>query len=205
MKNSNNLFITATNTNVGKTYACEKLLKKFAKKGLRVGYFKPIETGVIDNPLDGSKLLELTKKLNPEFIDITIDDVVPYQFQLPAAPFVAKKDSKIDIDFLLEKKLYLENFCDILIIEGAGGLMVPLDDNLFIIDLIKIFDAPTVLIVPSNLGSINDNLLSQEALKSKNIEFIWYLNLYKDKESFEEVTMPFYKKYFRGINYLHEI
>ena len=79
------IFITATNTDVGKTYASEKFLRFFAKNGLKVGYFKPCETGVIDFPLDGTKMLNLTKELNPNF-KVSINDVVPYQFKLPAAP-----------------------------------------------------------------------------------------------------------------------
>jgi len=53
-------FVTATNTNVGKSYACEIFLQKFAKKNNKVGYFKPIETGVTTAPLDGTKLLNVT-------------------------------------------------------------------------------------------------------------------------------------------------
>lgn len=116
------IFITATNTNVGKTFASEVFLKYFAKNGLKVGYFKPIETGVIDNsPLDGLKMFELVKKLNPNFLKLTINDIVPYQFTLPASPYVAKGNTFLDIDFLIEKKEYLQTFCDVLIIEGAGG------------------------------------------------------------------------------------
>ena len=142
MKNyliNKSLFITATNTDVGKTYAASLFLKAFAKEGLKVGYFKPCETGVKDKPLDGSKMLALTKSLNPDF-NVNIDFVVPYQFKLPAAPFVAKGSQKIDIDFLLKRKEELEKLCDILIIEGAGGLMVPLEKDFFIIDLIKKFN-----------------------------------------------------------------
>ena len=164
------IFITATNTDVGKTYASEKFLRYFTSKGLKVGYFKPFETGVIDFPLDGTKMLNLVKTLNPSF-DVTINDVVPYQFKLPAAPYVAKENTIIDIEFLKEKKKYLEQFCDLLIIEGAGGLMVPVEKDLFIIDLIKIFDASAILIAPSKLGCINDTLLSINVLKAKNIDF----------------------------------
>lgn len=136
MNYTNNLFITATNTDIGKTYASEVFLKYYANKGLRVGYFKPIETGVKDLPIDGNKMLTLVKKLNPDF-DVSIKDVVPFQFELPAAPYVAKKDSKIDINLIIEKKEYLQSLCDILIIEGAGGLLVPIEKDFFIIDLIK--------------------------------------------------------------------
>lgn len=203
--NSNqSFFITATNTNVGKTYAASKFLKKFANEGYKVGYFKPIETGVEDYPLDGTAMLNLTKELNPSF-NATINDVVPYQFRLPAAPYVAKGDTKIDLKFLKVKKEELEKLCDVLIIEGAGGLMVPIEKDLFIIDLIKMFESQAILISPSRLGSINDTLLSQEALRARNIKFDWYINLYEDKNSFDEVTLPFYKDYFSKLNFLQEL
>ena len=198
------IFITATNTDVGKTYASEKFLRYFSSLGLKVGYFKPCETGVLNQPLDGSKMLTLVKELNPQFI-ADINDVVPYQFKLPAAPYVAKGKTKIDLKFLKEKKIYLQSLCDILIIEGAGGLMVPLEKDLFIIDLIKEFRSEAILITPSKLGSINDTLLSIEALKSRNIDFEFFINLYEDKESFEKVSLPFLKDHFQTLNFLHDL
>jgi len=202
--NKKTVFITATNTDVGKTYASEKFLRHYAKQGLKVGYFKPCETGVINSPLDGTKMLNLVKELNPDFT-ATINDVVPYQFKLPAAPYVAKEDTIIDLDFLKEKKEYLQSMCDVLIIEGAGGLMVPLEKDLFIIDLIKEFESEAILITPSKLGSINDTLLSINALKAKSIDFEFYINLYEDKDSFEEVTKPFLVDYFGTLNFLNEL
>ncbi|MCD4757670.1 MAG: dethiobiotin synthase [Arcobacteraceae bacterium] len=107
---------------------------------------------------------------------------------------------------LTTKAKNLLNYCDVLIVEGAGGLMVPIEKNYFMIDLIKEFqkqlNAKTILISPSNLGSINDTMLSQTLLKNYNINYEWYINLYKDKESFETVTLPFYKEYFNQIDYL---
>ena len=198
------LFVSATNTDVGKTYACGKLLTHYAKKGFKVGYFKPFETGVIDFPLDGTKMLNLVKTLNPSF-NVTINDVVPYQFKLPAAPYVAKENIIIDLEFLKEKKKYLEQFCDLLIIEGAGGLMVPIEKDLFIIDLIKIFEASAILIAPSKLGCINDTLLSVNEKKKKNIDFELFINLYQDIESFEKVSKPFLIDYFKKLNFLEDL
>ncbi len=198
------LFISATNTNVGKTYACKKLAKALANLGLKVGYFKPFETGVKDKPLDGSMMLKLVKQLNPNF-NFDIQDVVPYQFTLPAAPYVAKKQIKIDFNFLLERKNNLMKKCDVLIIEGAGGLMVPIQEDIFIIDLITMFEAEAILITPSKLGCINDTLLSIQALKAKNINFEFYINLYEDKDSFQEVSQPFLKDYFKQLYYLQEV
>ena len=198
------IFITATNTDVGKTYASEKFLRYFAKAGLKVGYFKPCETGVVDYPLDGTKMLNLVKELNPSF-DVSINDVVPYQFKLPAAPYVAKENTRIDLNYLKQKKDFLQNKCDILIIEGAGGLMVPIEKDIFIIDLIQIFDSFPFLITPSKLGCINDTLLSIEALKNRNINFEFFINLYQDIDSFEKVSKPFLNEYFGELNFLQDL
>ncbi len=198
------IFISATNTDVGKTYACEIFLKALSKLGLKVGYFKPCETGVMDKPLDGSKMLDLVKSLNPDF-KVSIDDVVPYQFKLAASPYVAKKDKDISIDFLKEKKKYLKSFCDVLIIEGAGGLMVPIKKDYFMIDLIKDFKSKVILITPSKLGGINDTLLSIQALENRNIDFEFYINLYEDKESFKEISQGFLEDYFHKLNFLQNI
>ena len=195
-------FITATNTDVGKTYASEVFLKKFASQNKRVGYFKPIETGIINEPLDGKKMLRLTKSLNPEFT-VTINDVVPFGFSLAAAPYVANNCQNIEIEKIINKLHYLLEFCDVLIVEGAGGLMVPINKKFFMVDLIKrINPTMTYLITSSKLGSINDTLLSIDKLKQYNLNFEWYINLYQDKESFEKVTLPFYKAYFDTIRFL---
>jgi len=199
-------FITATNTNIGKTTASEIFLKQFASQGKKVGYFKPFETGVINDPEDGLKLFNLSKDLNKDFSNVTINDIVPYQFKLAAAPFVANTNNiNIDINFIKEKISYLQQFCDILIIEGAGGLLVPIKKDYFIYNLIDdIKPNNTFLIVPSKLGSINDTLLNINFLQSKKINFSWFINLYENKDEFEKITLPFYKAYFDKISFLQE-
>lgn len=197
------IFITATNTNVGKTYACEKFLRYFAKNGLKVGYFKPCETGVTIFPEDGLKMLNIVKELNPSF-NAEISDVVPYQFKLPAAPYIAKENTNIDINYLKHKKEFLQNMCDVLIIEGAGGLMVPIEKDFFMIDLIKVLNCETFLITPSKLGCINDTLLSINALNSRFINFEFFINLYEDSQSFERVSKPFLIEYFGKLNFLQD-
>jgi dethiobiotin synthetase len=199
-------FITATNTNIGKTKASEIFLKHFASKGKKVGYLKPIETGVNDIAFDGEYLLNLTKQLNKSFENIIIDDIVPFQFKLPASPFVASNGQNIDIDIIKQRINKLLKYCDILIIEGAGGLMVPINKNYFMYNLIKdINPTETILISPSYLGNINDTLLSQNLLTQHNIKFQWYINLYKDIDEFKQITLPFYKAYFGKIKTLQEI
>jgi len=190
------IFITATNTDVGKTYATTLLLKELSSQGLKVGVFKPIETGVEEVPLDGKKLFDLALAHNPALNCLSIDDIVPYQFKLPAAPFVAKENTKIDLAYLSSKLNKIEALCDIVLIEGAGGLMVPVEEDLFMIDFISYFDTSVLLIVPSKLGSINDTLLSRYLLDSKNINYTWAVNVFQDKDSFHTVTAPFYKNDF---------
>ena len=96
-----NIFISANNTNQGKTYSTLLLMEEFAKQGYRVGAFKPIETGVENYPLDGLKLLNKSKELNNAFEDILLKDIVPIQLKLPAAPIVAG-----DVNFDKIKEAY---------------------------------------------------------------------------------------------------
>lgn len=190
------LFVTATGTNVGKTHTTVKLIEALASKGFKVGVYKPIETGVITTALDATILLEACKKVNEHFSDLTTADITAYTFALPAAPFCADKAQIIDIDKILEKYHILSKRCDILLVEGAGGLHVPITQNYHVIDLIQTLNIKTLLVTPSRLGCINDTLLSMEALKARDIDFDWCVNLYEDKESFSEVTQPYYDAVF---------
>jgi dethiobiotin synthetase len=191
------LFITATGTNVGKTHTTLKLIEAFASKGLAVGVYKPIETGVINTAPDASVLLKSCQKVNEKFKNLTPTDITAYTFPLPAAPFCADTKQIIEIDKIIEKYYALSQLCDILLVEGAGGLLVPITKDFMMIDLAKELGSKVLLVTPSRLGCINDTLLSQEALKSCNIEFDWCVNLYEDKESFSEVTKPFYDEIFK--------
>ncbi len=188
------LFITATNTNVGKTYTTLRLIDALSKRGYRVGVFKPIETGVIDEPQDAQKLLESVSKHNPYFARLSPKDITAYTFRLPAAPFCAGEGIKLGVIFAKFQELSRE--CDMLLIEGAGGLMVPIFKEYFMIDLIKDLSVKTLLVASSKLGTINDTMLSLEALKSRSIDFEWVVNLHEDKEHFTSVTQPFFDAYF---------
>ena len=190
------LFITATGTNVGKTHTTLQLIEAFAAKGLAVGVFKPIETGVNDIPHDASLLLKVCQKVNEKFKNLTVDDITAYTFPLPAAPFCADTHKEIVIEKIIEKHQELSQLCDILLVEGAGGLMVPVTKDFMMIDLAKKLKSKVLLVTPSRLGCINDTLLSMEALRSRDIAFEWCVNLFEDKESFSEVTQPFYDEVF---------
>jgi len=190
------LFISATGTDVGKTHTTLKLIEALATKGLKVGVFKPIETGVNDTPADASLLLEACQKVNENFKDLKPLDITAYTFALPAAPFCADTKQSIDLQRIINKHDELAKLCDILLVEGAGGLMVPITKEYMMINLIKDLNAKTLLVTPSKLGCINDTILSILALKTFDIDFDWCVNVHEDKESFSEVTKPYYDAVF---------
>jgi len=191
------LFVTATNTDIGKTYTSLQLIESFAKEGISVGVCKPIETGVEDNPLDATKLLTKVQQYNSKFLPLKPKDITAYTFSLPASPFCADKDRIIDIDKIKQKITKLSKLCDLLIVEGAGGLMVPITKDYMMIDLAKELNASVLLITPSKLGCINDTLLSIEMLKQREINFDWCVNMFEDKGKFEQITKPFYDEFFK--------
>lgn len=193
------LFITATNTDVGKTYTTLRLLETLSAYGLKVGVMKPIETGVVTKPEDGTLLFEAAKALNPALETLNIHDIVPYQFELPAAVFVAKGRKKIDFDTLYAAYEKIEALCDIVLIEGAGGLLVPIETDVYMYDLIRLFNAKPLLVGHDRLGCINDILLNLHLLDTLGIDnYEWCVNSKSEesKVAFETITLPFFKKLF---------
>lgn len=199
---SKRIFITATNTDIGKTYATLQLLNTFSALGYKVGVYKPFETGVNGLPADGSLLLKHAQSLNPLLKSLKINDVVSLALSLPAAPYVANKGKKIDfnvLDTALEK---IEKLCDIVLIEGAGGLMVPLDETLMMVDVAKHFNAVTLLITHCRLGCINDTLLSLSCLKANAIPHLWAFNCYQNDQDFKHTSLPYFKDVFESLHFL---
>ena len=195
---SKHIFITATNTGIGKTYTTIKLMYALTEKGYRVGVIKPIETGVEDAPSDGMLLLQALKKLNPAAWAMDIDDVVPVKMELPAAPFVAKGDSIIDWDAIDTAFQTMEAICDVCLIEGAGGLLVPIDASTDMIDLIPRFSAKALLVSHCELGCMNDLRLSLEALERRKIPHEWVLNCRIDMKDFAQISQPYFDSVYPG-------
>lgn len=189
------IFVTATNTDIGKTYTTKLLLKEFASRGIRVGVIKPIETGVVDNYApDASELFALVKELNSEFENLSVENISPITYELPAAPFVSSNNTPLDfkkLDLAVKK---IEEFCDLLIIEGAGGLYVPIDEETMMIDLIKYFNASALLVTHCSLGCINDTILSSKALLDMKIPHTVAFNCREGDESFEMVSLPYFQQ-----------
>ena len=189
---SKRIFVTATNTDIGKTYTSKLLIKEFASRGIRVGAIKLIETGVVNFAPDAETLLICVKEFNSEFKDITVGDIVPITYTLPAAPYVASNAAPLDLSLLNAAVEKLEKLCDVLIIEGAGGLYVPVDEEYMMIDLIGYFKATALLVTHCSLGCINDTILSQRALDDKNIKYTTAFNCRESDGSFKDVSEPYF-------------
>jgi dethiobiotin synthetase len=124
--------------------------------------------------------------------NLDIEDIVPIAYEQPAAPFIASHGKKFDkqkVVYAIEK---LEKLCDLLIIEGAGGLFVPLDEEFMLIDLIKDLEATALLVTHCSLGCINDTLLSKKALEDADIKHTVVFNCRTTDRSFEEVSAPYF-------------
>jgi dethiobiotin synthetase len=147
------VFISGTGTNIGKT-----IISSWLAVQTGFAYFKPIQTGALEGT-DSMEVRKLTNaKVYPEI----------FCYEEPVSPHLAAKIEKDEIDI---KKITLPEEKN-LIIEGAGGLLVPINTEYFMIDLIKQFRAPVILVSSSGLGTINHTLLSLESLNSRNIKVL---------------------------------
>lgn len=149
--------ICGTDTDIGKT-----LISSFFVKGLNSFYWKPIQSG-IESQTD-SQTVEMLAQLSKEKI---IKEA--YVFTKPLSPHWAAEIDQKTINF---DKLRLPKVQGSLIVETAGGLMVPITRNFLQIDQIKQWDLPVILVCKSSLGTLNHTLLSIEALKQRNIEIL---------------------------------
>jgi dethiobiotin synthetase len=170
-KQIDNIFVAGTDTGVGKTVLSLLLMQFFYAKGYTPFYVKPIQTGCSD-PYDKDSDAKFIYKHVKQLTDKDPADSVTYCFREPKAPYFASRNEGKDIDITLIKDA-LDNKTLIyspVIIEAAGGLLVPINENKLIIDLIKITSASVVIAARAGLGTINHTLLTIEALRKRNIK-----------------------------------
>lgn len=166
---NNVFFISGIDTGCGKTYITGMLAKAFLNKGINVITQKLVQTGCVNISEDITEHRRLMNKpLYPEDINKL---TCPYIFSYPASPHLSAKleNKTIDIDLLTDTTIKLSGKFDMVLVEGAGGLHVPLNNNFRMIDYIAKNNYPLLLVSSSKLGSINHTLLSIEACVSHNI------------------------------------
>ena len=155
------VFITGTNTGVGKTFIAGGLARVWYERGKRVGVMKPVESGCerLNGGLQPHDALFL-KKMSSSIEDL--DLINPYRLEQPLAPSIAAELEGVEVDLKKIKKNYqqLELRNDLVLVEGVGGLLSPLYENFTNADLIRILGIPVVVIAGNGLGTINHTLLT---------------------------------------------
>lgn len=151
------VFVSGTDTGVGKTVVACALLRALRERGIDAAGMKPIETGVgLAGPLDALALCEAAGGGDP------LDDVCPQRFALPAAPAVAAAHEGRAVDLAAVRSAFdrLAARHDFLVVEGAGGLLVPLAEKQDMADLARELDLPLLLVARGALGTINHTRLA---------------------------------------------
>jgi dethiobiotin synthase len=149
------IFITGTDTDVGKT-----IISALLVLGLGARYWKPIQSGT-EEPADAQKIQKMTGLEEEYFLPET------YMLKAPLSPHLAARLERVTIDL---NEIVLPDIEGPLIVEGAGGVMVPINDRHFMLDLMKKLSLPVLIVARSTLGTINHTLLTVDKLRHAGLE-----------------------------------
>ncbi|MDD5180261.1 MAG: dethiobiotin synthase [Gallionellaceae bacterium] len=171
-----NYFVTGTDTGVGKTLISCALLHAFAAQGLRVAGMKPVAAGCDEDEHneDANKLRAASN------IMASYGQVNPCCFPYPVAPHIAARNAgaRIDLSRILTSYHELASQADVVVVEGVGGFMVPLNERQDSADLVRQMELPVILVVGMRLGCINHALLTAEAIAARGVKFAgWVANV----------------------------
>lgn len=168
---SRGVFITATDTGVGKTLVASALVARLIQRGIDVGVMKPIETGVsraTKAQSDGVRLRRAAGSHDPSA------EVCPYVFRLPVAPFSAARAEgrTVQMATILRAFRALRRKHSLMVVEGIGGVHVPISGTADVLNLVRRMRLPAIVIGQSGLGGINHALLTLHALRQNKIPIL---------------------------------
>lgn len=163
------IFITGTDTGVGKTVVAAALAWSLKQRGIAVGVMKPIETGV-DSA--GEIFSDSACLRNAAGVEDAMELISPYRFPAPLAPLAAARlmGRTIDLDHVVDAYHQLCTKHSYLVVEGVGGVMVPIRADCSVLDLMARLGLPAVLVGPAILGGVNHVLLTVDKLRSRGIQ-----------------------------------
>lgn len=164
-------FVLGTDTHVGKTYIASALVKHFVAQDLKTIGMKPIASGCEVNEKNELINQDVTALVSESNVSADLDLINPYRFAPAIAPHLAADQLGVSIDINKIKHAYekLSNLAEVVIVEGAGGFLVPLNKTETLADLAVQLNLPIVLVVGIKLGCINHALLTVEAIKSRGL------------------------------------
>ena len=155
------LFVTGTNTEIGKTYVASLIVKSLVQAGHRVGVYKPAASDCVSdgNQVTSEDAIALWQSAG---CPLTLQEVCPQSFKAAMAPHLAAQAEGKSIDSRLLRTgiSAWTGQCDIVVVEGPGGLMSPVSDDEYVADLAHDFGYPLVIVAPNELGVINHTLLT---------------------------------------------
>ena len=163
-------FITGTDTDVGKTHVACQLIQQYVDQGLTVIGMKPVAAGceLVNGEWVNEDVQKLTAASN---VNAPAELVNPYCFKEYIAPHLAAENAgvEIELDTILQAYKQLITMADVVIVEGAGGFLVPLNKQVSLADLAESLAIPVVLVVGMRLGCINHSLLTVESIKARGL------------------------------------
>ena len=171
-------FVTGTDTGVGKTRVSAALISAFKAHDHRVLGMKPIAAGtvLVDEKYQNEDVIMLSDAAN---VSAPADLINPYLFDPPIAPHIAAAQAgvSISLETIQAAFIQLQSLAEVVIVEGAGGFLVPLDDQQDMGDLAKCLQLPMILVVGMRLGCLNHALLTVEAIQSRGLTLAgWVAN-----------------------------
>lgn len=193
-------FVSGIDTNIGKSYATGYLAREWNRQGIRTITQKFIQTGNVEisEDIELHRRIMGTGLLEADYQHLTMPEIFTY----PCSPHLAAEIDRRAIDFAKIERASEELLTqyDAVLLEGAGGLMVPLTRDLLTIDYVARKNYPLILVTSGRLGSINHTLLSLEAIKNRGIKLDTVLyNLYPTVEdrTIQEDTQLFIQRYLK--------
>ncbi|VAX12328.1 Dethiobiotin synthetase [hydrothermal vent metagenome] len=178
MKNQRGLFITGTDTEVGKTVVSVALLTMLKRQGLSTAAMKPVASGAVktNDQFINDDALQLQQAAS---INASYAQVNPYVFPEAIAPHIAAAQAGLEIDFAIIKQAFqhLAENSDFILVEGVGGWLAPLNRQQTVADLALALELPVLLVVGLRLGCINHALLSARAIEQSGATLLgWIAN-----------------------------
>jgi dethiobiotin synthetase len=169
------IFITGTGTDVGKTYVAASLIRHLRRMGRQVEALKPVVSGFDPALPASSDPGVLLKALGLSITPQEIDRIAPWRYRAALSPDLAARaeGQTIDVDAVIAFcRTAIDQRRDMLLIEGVGGIMVPLDDRRTVLDLMMALQLPLILVAGSYLGTISHTLTALDALFRRNLKVL---------------------------------
>ena len=190
MLNSKGYFITGTDTNVGKTIVTVCLLTLYREQGIDTGVMKPIETGV-DQECSSEANSDAKFLLSISGNQDSLEEICPIRLKPTASPLQAARitGQTLDINLILENFHRLQAKHDQMLVEGIGGLLVPLTANYSVSDLIRDMNLPLIIVSRFSLGTINHTLLTVKAAQETGVEIAGIILNHSEDRSLNEIEL----------------